>query len=82
MTRNTLDIQLAIFDRNLCSHTRVTVGSSGDLTGFPDPPESRSHTRVTSGPPSKGPLVLNEGPAQPALRRFRVSKNGARMRPA
>jgi hypothetical protein len=35
------------------------------------PPEVRSSTRATCGPPPRDHQIQHEGPAQPALRRFR-----------
>jgi hypothetical protein len=48
---------------------QVGIGSGNTRVTRPPPP---SNTRVTSGPPPKGPHISNEGPAQPALRRFGV----------
>jgi hypothetical protein len=74
MNAHTFDIQLAICGQDSLSHTRVTRGETVVGTPVPEPPERRSHTRVTSGPPEDPPPkdyeISDEGPALPALRRF------------
>jgi hypothetical protein len=59
--------------------TRAIPGAPGRLPEsllpgplFPDPPEPPGNTRVTTGPPRTDHSFQNEGPAQPALRRFGV----------
>jgi hypothetical protein len=84
---NTPDIQLAIYCWNSSSqtrvsrqnqgaskatHTRVCRVSSTFGKGVPNPPARRTHTRVCAGPPRVNHRFSNEGPAQPALRRFGV----------
>ena len=72
------------------SNTRVTQPNQGSRNRIAAPELKRSNTRVTSGSPkgspngfSKGPPegppqnalnFSNEGPAKPALRRFRVRR--------
>ena len=68
------------------SNTRVTQHNQGSRTHIAAPELKRSNTRVTSGSPKgfpKGPPegppqnalnISNEGPAKPALRRFRVRR--------
>jgi hypothetical protein len=58
------------------SITRDTQRSEG-LLKAPDP--HLSITRDTSGPPTSAPNDSNEGPVQPALRRFRVSAKSKRL---
>jgi hypothetical protein len=97
MSTKPVDIRLAKCSRNPLSHTRVTCGVSsaritshkrvtggrfGGLRWQPILYKRRSHTRVTGGPPLKDRTVLNEGPAQPALRRFGAWTKGALMKQA
>jgi len=53
------------------SSTRATGNRDGAMSR-PKHCERRSSTRATCGPPFAGQPIRNEGPAQPALRRFRV----------
>jgi hypothetical protein len=65
MSANSSARQLAV-----CGSITRDTSLTGDLDwGLPRPPPRRSITRDTSGPPQDYE-VRDEGPAQPALRRF------------
>ena len=80
------EIQLGFCACGGSSNTRVTQQNQGSRTRIAAPELKRSNTRVTSGSPKgppKGPPegppqnalnISNEGPAKPALRRFRVRR--------
>jgi hypothetical protein len=78
MTKSS-EIPLGFYACGRFSNTRVTRAHLTLRTGIPDPLKRRSNTRVTSGPPLKGPKIPNEGPAQPALRRLGVRQRGGSM---
>jgi len=61
------------------SSTRAT-NHRARIVSRPRPPEVRSSTRVTCGPPLRDHQIQNEGPAQPALRRFRGRRKLGRVR--